>query len=432
MLRPRFFAIFLAVALAATEGSAAPVEQSVSTSRQFVVYGTDLAMRGAICDLAERTKRELLAFLEQRDDWTTPIVINAQYPKANLPELPRLSVDVAQTGFGLKLQLDLVVTPEARVPDIRREILRALLLERMYRGQSNMPAGTAYTSPPDWLLDGVPEQQSDFSRERLAGVLALPVSTKNVLPLHKFLEQKRDLLDAAGRLLYRAYSWALIDLLRHSPDWPRRIARFVADLPGSSNDRVAELREHFPDVFGTESAEIGWEKQIARLSTDEPFQLMGIIETERLLAAKLRIKISEQGRDKDYQLEQFAMILKSKAGRTALRGLEQDLRALATRANPVYAPIIAEYAEITARVARGRTLGIERRFERLRLDRETLTAQMRQIDDYLNWFEATSLARPSGEFADYMQAAKRAAEPERTRRDPISVYLDAVEAQVEN
>ena len=431
MLPRRLVPFFLASALAVTT-SAAPIGQSISTSRQFVVYGTDLVMRGAICDLAERTKRELLTLLEQRDDWATPIVINAQYPKANLPELPRLRIDVGQTGFGLKLQLDLVMTSEARVPEIRREILRALLLERMYRGQSNIAAGTAYTLPPDWLLDGVPEQQSDFPRERVASVLALPVSTKNILPLEKFLEQKRELLDGAGRVLYRAYSFALVDLLRHSPEWPRRIARFIADLPGASNDRVAELRQHFPEVFDAESTEIRWEKQIARLSTDQPFQLMGIVETERLLAAKLRIKISEQGTEKNYALEEFATILKSKSGKKLLNALAHDLGALATRANPVYAPIIAEYAEITARVSRGRTLGIERRFERLRTTRETLTAQMRQIDDYMNWFEATSLAHPSGEFADYIKAAKRAGEPERTRRDPISVYLDAVEAQFQN
>ena len=71
--------------------------------------GTDVGVRGAICDLAECTKRELLTLLAQRDNWTTPVVINAQYPRANLPESPRLRVDLAQTGFGLKLQLDLVI-----------------------------------------------------------------------------------------------------------------------------------------------------------------------------------------------------------------------------------------------------------------------------------------------------------------------------------
>jgi len=128
---------------------AAPVEQSISTSRQFIVYGTDLALRGAICDLGERTKRELLTLLGQRDSWTIPIVINAQFPQANLPELPRLSVDLGQTGFGLKLQLDLVVDSEVTRPEIRRELLHALVLEMMYRDHPNIPAGTNYTSPPD-------------------------------------------------------------------------------------------------------------------------------------------------------------------------------------------------------------------------------------------------------------------------------------------
>jgi hypothetical protein len=57
---------------------------------------------------------------------------------------------------------------------------------------------------------------------------------------------------------------------------------------------------------------------------------------------------------------------------------------------------------------------------------------MRQIDDYLNWFEATRIVRPSGEFTDYMRAAERAAQPERTKRDAISVYLDVLETEFEN
>jgi hypothetical protein len=57
---------------------------------------------------------------------------------------------------------------------------------------------------------------------------------------------------------------------------------------------------------------------------------------------------------------------------------------------------------------------------------------MRGIDDYLNWFEATSLRGRSGVFADYMKAAESAARPPQTKRDPISVYLNVLEAQFEN
>jgi hypothetical protein len=428
----RFACSLLAGALIAATTLAAPIEQSISTSRQFIVYGTDVEVRGAICDFAERTKRELLTLLDERDNWKTAIVINAQYPQANLPELPQLSIDVGQTGFGLKLQLDLVVSSQVSRPEIRREMLRALLLEMIYRGQPSLRVGTPYVSPPDWLLEGIPSAESEFSRDRVAGVLALPTAAKTVLPLEKFLTQRPELLDAAGRTLYRAYAFALVDLLSGAPGGPRHLARFVADLPISSNDPMLELEKHFPELLASEMAEKTWAKQIARLSIGQPYQLLGSTETERLLTEKLRFQISERGVQKNYELEEFADFLKSASAKNVLGSLAHDLSELATRANPVYAPIVAEYADIAARLLRGKTGGNRKRLERLRSARESVTAQMHQIDDYMNWFEATNMARPSGEFADYMRAAERANRPERTKHDPISVYLDVLETQFEN
>jgi len=412
-------------------GVARAVEKSISTSRQFIVYGTDLAVRGAICDFAERTKHELLTALAQPDNWITPIVINAQYPRANLPDVPRLSVDLAQTGFGVKLQLDLVIDSGVTRPEIRRELLRALLLEIIYRAQPNIPAGAAYVSPPDWLLEGVPAQQSDLTRDRVTGILALPVAAKNVLPLEKFLAQRPELLDAPGRNLYRAYGFALVDLLSHAPDGPRRLTQFIVGLPGSSNDPMAELRNHFPGLFESDNAARTWQNQIARLASDQPYQLLSSAETERRLDEMLRLKISDRGPEKSYELTQFPIFRKHPAAKETLGALAHDLQSLATRAHPVYAPIIADYAEIAALIGRGKTLDVPRRLERLKNLRKAIGAQMRKIDDYLNWFEATSLGGPSGEFADYMKAAERAAQPEQTKRDPISVYLDAIETQFE-
>ncbi|HEY2614696.1 MAG TPA: hypothetical protein VGI42_03235, partial [Chthoniobacterales bacterium] len=97
--------------------NADPAERSVSTSRQFLVYGADVRIRGAVCDLAEQTKRNLLALLEEPDHWTTPIVINAEYPQANLPDRPRVELDFSQTGFGLKLQLDLTLASDITQPE---------------------------------------------------------------------------------------------------------------------------------------------------------------------------------------------------------------------------------------------------------------------------------------------------------------------------
>jgi hypothetical protein len=430
VLRRLLLPFFVAGALSTTAAPVALTEQSTSTSRQFIVYGTDLPLRGAICDFAEQTKRELLGLLGQRDSWTTAIVINAQYPKANLPELPQLSVHVGQTGFGLKLQLDFVANAEMRRPELRRELLRVLLLEIMYRRQGNIPAGTPYSSPPGWMLDGIPAVQSDLSRDQFGNLLALATASRNIVPLEKFLAQRPELLDAAGRTLYRAYSFALVDLLSRAPDGPSRLTRFITDLPHASNDSLADLRNHFPGLL--ESMDQTWEKQIARLAARQPYQLMGSAETERLLTQKLRVKFSDTGSERIYELEDYPDFVKARSAKNVMAGVTQDLRTLATRANPSYASLIAEYAEITARLSAGKTAGTARRLERLRKTRQAVSAQMRQIDDYLNWFEATSLPRPSGQFADYMQAAERANRREQTKRDPISVYLNVLETQFEN
>ena len=51
---------------------------------------------------------------------------------------------------------------------------------------------------------------------------------------------------------------------------------------------------------------------------------------------------------------------------------------------------------------------------------------MNAIGDYLNWFEATQMERESGAFNDYLKAANQSEVSAPRRRDPLSVYLDAL------
>jgi len=87
--------------------AATPIERSVSPSGQFILYGGDAAWRGAISARAERTKANLVAILQRRDQWVTATVINLQSRAPNLPETPSAALRFSQTGSGLKLQLDL-------------------------------------------------------------------------------------------------------------------------------------------------------------------------------------------------------------------------------------------------------------------------------------------------------------------------------------
>ncbi|MBV9617571.1 MAG: hypothetical protein JO201_00025 [Verrucomicrobia bacterium] len=58
-----------------------------------------------------------------------------------------------------------------------------------------------------------------------------------------------------------------------------------------------------------------------------------------------------------------------------------------------------------------------------------LSARMSDIDDYMNWFEAAQPKTRSGIFEDHLKAIDDTREHRPKRRDPLSVYLDAVEQE---
>src|SRR5438128_4942133 len=262
-------AIFISALFAGHVLYAAPTERSVSPSRQFVIYGSDAALRGAVSDLAERTKADLLVLLRQRDNWTVPIVVNLQPQQANLPEVPPAGLRFSQTGFGLKLQLDLIIAKNLNASLIERELLRAILLEMIYRKESHIAAGTAFVEPPDWLLDGVLALAPGRDQGYLIEALTAP---NKAASLETFLQQRPELLDSSGRILYRAYSFGLVQMLIDGRGGPARLARYISHLSDASNEPLANLKAHFPVI--ADDAEGSWQLALRRLEDFESSQLL--------------------------------------------------------------------------------------------------------------------------------------------------------------
>src|SRR5439155_19600624 len=144
-------------------------------------------IRGAVSSLAEQTKANLLALLRQRDDWKTPVVVNLQSQQANLPEVPPADLRFSQTGFGIKLQLDVTISKNLDVSVVEGELVRAVLLEMIYRKQTNLSEGAVLAAPADWLIVGV----LALAPGRDPGALVEPLAnTGTPLALKKFLRQR--------------------------------------------------------------------------------------------------------------------------------------------------------------------------------------------------------------------------------------------------
>ncbi|HEX3817947.1 MAG TPA: hypothetical protein VHW03_06645 [Chthoniobacterales bacterium] len=408
--------------------SAGSKPESTSTSRQFIVYGADVQVRGAVCDLAEATKNNLLQLLDLPDGWRTSIVVNLDYPQANFPEMALSRLDFSQTGAGLKLQLNLLLADGLDTRMTERELLRAILLEMMYRSRPGLAVGTRYSTPPDWLLDGIlaltPRRDSDEATQLLQAIVA----DNRIAPLETVVRQRRDLLDPPSQEIHDAYSMALVQLLLDAPDGRRKLAQYITDLPDAPNDSYADLRAHFPLTLGG-GAEKSWELSVARVSARDRYEILSAEETARRLDRLLRLSVpGRDGQPHEYSLGNFRDFLQLPGARAALRDLSEQLLLLGSRAHPSYQKIVQEYYQLTTLLARGKTEKAPQRLRRLASYRALVDRQSRGIDDYMNWYEATQLDTMSGAFSDSL--ANTATDTPLRRRDAISVYLDTIEAQM--
>jgi hypothetical protein len=406
----------------------AQTDHSTSPSRQFVIYGADAKTRGAISGLAEQTKTNFLALLRQRDDWKTSVVVNLQPQQANVPEVLPADLRISQTGFGIKLQLDLTMSKNVEVSLVERELLRAILLEMIYRKQPHITAGAVLVEPPDWLIDGALALVPGRDRGPLIEALT---NTEKPLSLDKFLRQRPGLLDSTGRTLYRAYAFALVQMLLDGKNGGAQLAKYIDRLPDSSGDPIADLKAQFPLL--ADDAEKTWQLALNQLKSLQPFRLLTFAESEARLDELLRVKISEPKKPvKVVPLDELAQHKLSASEKTALDQLKLDLMFLIPQTNPVLRPIGREYQEIIALLARGKRRAVLKRLSRLELTRQQLAARMTEIDDYMNWFEATQMNSGSGNFTGYLKAVDQSEVPAPRRHDPLSVYVDALEDQVEN
>ena len=403
--------------------------RSTSTSRQFIVYGAEVRLRGATCDLAERTKANLLHLLDLRDGWKTPLIINLDYPQANLPDAPVAQFDFSQLGYGLKLQLNLLVTGAMRGREVQRQLLRVIMIEMMYRARADIPAGTPYVAPPDWLLDGLLELQPGRDSDDSVKLLQTMLGVKKITPLDDLVRQRRQHLDAPSQQLHDAYSMALLQLLLDAPGGRRKLAQFIADLPAAPNDALADLRRHFPETLGRSPGK-WWALSVARLSASDRYETLSAVETATRLDRLLRFSIpAPDGTAREYSLGDYEAFRKLPAHRAVLGEVSQKLLLLGALAHPSYRAIVQEDYEVSGLIARGKLETIRARLERVASYRQVVERQGTEIDDYLNWYEATQSKTMSGAFSQLLETAKAAEEAQPRRRDPISVYLDSIEIE---
>jgi hypothetical protein len=410
------------------------LQRSVSVSHQFILYSDDRNLRVQVSSFCEDVKGRLLAYLGVPDRWKVPIVVRLERALANDPGRAPSQVGWFETEDGAKLELTVVIGENPADVDFQHQLLRALLLELAYRDRPPR-AGTEFTEPPSWLIDGL---EAGLGRQQEGpdpGVFRALVEASHPPALQDFLRESPPPRGSASRALYEAYATALVHLLTHQPEGRGGLISLLKALPRWDGDWSRLLTGVFPSLgAGGQSMEKWWALSIARLAAADRFRPSAPEETDRRLGELLSFSVVPEagGAPVTYTLDQVKELARSKAARTVLTDRIPALVELEMRSHPVYRPVIAEYRTIIELLARGKTRHLAERIAKVGEQRAGAGRRLEAITDYLNWFEATETAEPSRAFAGYFKAAAEEEETTARRRtDHISAYLDQLEGELE-
>jgi hypothetical protein len=338
---------------------------------------------------------------------------------------------MSQLGYGLKLQLNVLVTSEINGRKVQAELLRAILVEIMYRERSDIRPGSSYVTPPDWLVEGVLALQAGYSAEGDVDLLRAEMARQEISSVDEVVRRKSAPLDFVSRRIFRAYAWALVRLLLDSPGGHLNLGRFIEHLPDAPQDGLAALAIYFPTTLGQARAK-WWALTIAQLATADRSATLSAAQTAARLDRILHLSFSVNGgHESECSLGKCLAFYRLPAFRKALQKARQELLLLTTQAHPFYRPIVQEEREVVDLLARGRTRDVPRRLTRIASARRLIEGRASEIDDYINWYEATQSETTSGTFASLIRAVQAQKEKLARRRDPISVYLDSVEMETD-
>ncbi|MEI6033804.1 MAG: hypothetical protein WCS65_05935 [Verrucomicrobiae bacterium] len=400
--------------------------RTTSSSGHFVIYSKDAVRRSLIAQRADAARTAWNAKLGPDESGARPIIIQdligSVKPRGNPNAVTTIFVG---DGGALKVQTCLYDSSVLRGQALSGEIYRALGLEWIYRNHP-LKAGKPFRSPPIWLLEALAEEDRLRQDGTPAGVYAALLQSERPPKLEDFLRAKPELMEATSLTLYRTEALAFLKALLGLPEGGRGLGSFLSSLAQEDSD-MKSLLAAFPSL-GNDPSRLGklWTLAIARGSAGKGAEPLSVGETSRALKSLLDIFAPPDPKKPKTVAATGAAALsaiaQSDGGPFLMRQKSADLFALEYRAHPLLKPVIAEYRSIAAQLAQKPRKNVSRQVEENGKIFDLLLQRAGQVDDYMNWFEATQLDTLSDNFLKISSPAA----PEK-RRDALSLHLDEIE-----
>jgi hypothetical protein len=397
-----------------------PENRTASESRQFTAFGGTKNSRAEVLRRAEDLKRGLLREWQVNDGWQTPVLIVLTAGDGVRLRQPAFMLQVFDAAeAGRKIQIDIAPGKLADSADLDRMILRALLLERSFRGQKF--TGNKFVEPPDWMVSALATRLGT-NGEGMARLYSSLLEGRGMPKLDRFLGQNAAALNGRAHELHSAQSLALYDSLC---EWTGGRKRMMDNLvlAEPARDPLQRFAQTWPEL-ADDPARLArwWALAVARLSSPTKMEFLDAEETGRQLARILEDSL--RGTDLADPSESWLQLARTDEGRFRMAQTGSSLQRLFFRAHPLYAPVVAEYQQMAEDLSRKRRRGFAKRFAETEEVRLELDVRSEEITDYMNWFQANQ--RDEVSWASSLERVM-SRNPKNRRNDKISRYLDSVE-----
>jgi len=242
---------------------------STSTTGQFIVHGDDLTLRSALSSKCEDISAELRTLLHDKQSWVLPVVVLLNSgDAARKAEKPVSTVISQLTHGGFHLQVNVNMRPDLKPSELRKEIIRALLAERILRDQKEITAKRNLLLP-DWLFLGILEALDYRQRTRPSTLFAAIFKSGKIFGIEEIIEAAAsDIDDGLSKTIYQTSCCALVLALLDQPDSGLRMGKFLNALASDPRSERELLNQWFPN-FATSEASLNkwWALQLATLAS---------------------------------------------------------------------------------------------------------------------------------------------------------------------
>jgi len=346
-----------------------------------------------------------------------PVVVFLHASVEGTTSLPVLRVDVLEGG-GPRIRLDLL---EGRVSESQSQRLIATsLLLREYYGTSSPESGARIPRFPSWVTCGL-------------GRLCTPDASTVAIPsgylhgdappeIEAFLSQRSpEEGDQTFSSLYDAMAASLLKAGLQGNggqgfrEW---VSHRDTGAKSSNSSSATPSIPIWPPGWQMRSVERRWLLLMAGNQEKEP-KATTLMSTAESLAAydALISSLPTPGHS-------IGLLRKEKGADYLIEEFSGRVSALRYRANPMALPLIDGTAILLPKLKRMPEKKVAAAEADLLTLREVILKRSREIEHYLDWYEAAKLPVRSGLFDRYLKS------PESTvRKGPVGRYLDAIEAR---